>query len=211
MSSRRLAMILGLLMTLFAAPSSAASNETTCPKKEWNEACFDNTAGTRRLKPAFIKRVKFQRNGFAVLYLEGHELVAINRKGVVVVPGIVSGDFSYEEAENGVAAFYTRPYQKGNNAQRKCGYFQLSNFKIVIPPVYDICARFQREKAYVCVNCHLDCADCHNYAYYGDKAYVITPKNEVLRTITLPKIPLCSTVEQLGGFPADQPCRAEDR
>lgn len=200
-----------LLAWLFSAiviPFASAAIATECPKSEWTAGCFYDSADGRRLKPEYLKRVKFQRNGFAVLYLDPNESVAINRNGKVVIPGIVSGQFHYTEAEDGIAAFYANGRQHDESFSTKCGYFQISNFSVVIPPVYDICGRFYRKKAYVCVNCELDCTDCHSYEYYGGEGFVINRKNEVLRRVTLPKIPRCSTVEGRGGFPANQPCRA---
>lgn len=190
---------------------AAAATEIDCPKTEWIPGCFYESADGRRLKPEHLKRVKFQRNGFAVLTLGDGESVAINRKGVVVVPGIVSGQFHYTEAEGGIAAFYANSRKNDDNRSSKCGYFQLSDFSVVIPPMYSICGRFYRKKAYVCVNCELDCADCHSYEYYGGEGFVINKKNDVLRRVTLPKIPRCSTVEDRGGFPKNQPCRATDK
>jgi hypothetical protein len=151
--------------------------------------------------------VKFQRSGFAVLFIDEGEFLAINRRGEVVIPGIVSGDFDYRDAEQGIVAFYATKGDSNTGQSSRCGYFQLSDFHVVVPPIYEICSRFHRHKAYVCIDCKLDCVDCHNFEYYGEEAFIINKRNQVLRRISLPKIPRCSTVEGRGGFPAGQPCR----
>lgn len=210
MMVRKIIIFFAWLIAALATSLPAAKAEIVCSEKKWTETCFENAADGRRLKPQYLKRVKFQRNGFAVLYLDAVESVAINRKGRVVIPGIVSGEFDYTESEDGIALFYAKKPEKGDNNTARCGYFQLSNFKVVIPPVYNICERFYRQKAHVCVNCGLDCTDCQSYRYYGGEAFVINKKNEVLKRIVLPKIPRCSTVEQRGGFPPNQPCRSDN-
>lgn len=192
----------------FATPSAYATVNPTCSPPLWDEACFKTSASSRQLKPRYLTRVRFQKNGFAALSVAlengGHDILAINRKGTVVLSGIYDGDPDFREAEGGLAPFYLR---EGKSNSSQCGYFQVSNFKIVIPPVYDICGHFYKRQAYVCVNCNLDCGDCHNYEYYGDRAFIINRKNEILKEFSLPKIPRCSTVKELGTFPNDQPCR----
>lgn len=198
------------LLGLTIASTKAETAAIACHGTKWTEKCFENSSNGRRLKSRFLKYVEFQPNGFAVLNVNRGEFVGINKNGEVVIPGIVSGDFDYLKAEGGIAAFYAIQGPKGNRTSSKCGYFQTSNFKIVIPPVYTLCPRFRNQVAYVCKDCMLDCAECHNYEYYGGEAYVINANNQVLKRFALPKIPRCSTVQQRGGFPRNQPCRPND-
>lgn len=207
------AFLLGFLAAFLYMPTANIANASTklsdCPKSEWTEGCFDHKADGRRIKPQYLNRIKFQRNGFAVIYLESTELVAVNRKGEVVVPGIVSGNYDYRDAEGGIAMFSIPGKNSTSDLNEyTCGFFQLSNFKIVVPPVYNRCAGFHNQKAYVCKNCRPDCVDCYTTAYYGDgEGFVIDRNNNILKRVTLPKIPLCSTVQGNGGYPPNQPCR----
>lgn len=204
----RRCILLVLFLMGFVTASASATVKAKCSPQQWEEACFLTSANGRQLIPRYLKRVRFQKNGFAALTVTledgGHEILAINRKGTVVLSGIYNGDPDYREAEGGLAPFYVRD-SKSQSSQ--CGYFQVSNFAIVIPPVYNICGHFHKQRAYVCVNCNLDCGDCHSYEYYGDQAFIINRKNEILKQFALPKIPRCSTVVASGGFPKDQPCR----
>jgi hypothetical protein len=197
-------------LQIIPASSSASPLELTCSNAKWTELCFEKSANIRRLKSEYINRVNFQPNGFAVLYIDASESVAINRKGEVVIPGIVSGDFDYTEAEQGVVAFYATKGSFNNRKSSRCRYFQLSNFRIVVPPIYNIWSRFHKQKAYVCIDCELDCVDCHNFDYFGGEGFIINKRNQILKRISLSKIPRCSTVEGRGGFPKDQPCRTEE-
>lgn len=209
------AFIIGMLLAVLGAATgntaSASTNKVDCPKGEWTEACFQHKAEERRIKPQYLGRIKFQRNGFAVIYVESGETVAVNRKGVVVVPGIESGNYDYRDSEGGIAIFsFPAKNSTSDFDKYNCGYFRLSDFKIVVPPVYNHCALFHKQKALVCKNCRPDCIDCNMTAYYGGEAFVINAKNEILRRIPLPKLPSCSTVEGVGGYPKDQPCRPPD-
>lgn len=197
-----------LLIASFVMSAQATAAKPACAEPEWDATCFRDSPTGKSLKPQFLKRVKFQRNGHAVLSVGPFRSVAINRKGKVVIPGIVSGDFDYTDAENGVAAFYTDEIP-GRASQ--CGFFQISNFQVVIPPQYHICSRFVQGYAHVCRNCALDCGDCHNYEFYGEEGFIINNKNEIVRHLPLSKLPRCSTVKARGGFPKDQQCRPDDR
>ena len=209
------AFLIGMLLTLtFAATGNMANASTKkldCPKVGWTEACFHHEATGRRVIPKYLNRIKFQQNGFAVLHLESGETLAVNRMGTVVVPGIVTGNYDFRDAEDGIAMF-SIPAKNSTSKFNKynCGYFQLSNFKIIIPPVYNRCDDFHLQKAYVCKNCRHDCVECNRVEYYGGEGYVIDKHNNILKRVRLPKLPSCSTVEGVGGYPKNQPCRPPD-
>ena len=209
------AFCIGILLTLACLASgtaaNASNNKVTCPKGKWTAACFEHKAEERRIKPEYLGRVKFQRNGFAVVHLEPYETVAVNRKGIVVVPGIESGNYDYRDAEGGIATFSV-PAKKSTSKfdQYNCGFFRLSDFKIIIPPIYNRCGSFHQQKAFVCKNCRPDCIECNREAYYGGEGFVINKKHEILKRVSLPKLPSCSTVAGVGGYPKDQPCRPPD-
>ena len=202
-----------LVLAFFATgtTANAATTKENCPKAEWNESCFEQTPTVRRVKPQYLSRIKFQRNGFAVLYLEPYGTLAVNRKGEVVISGIVSGNYDYRDAESGIAMFSIPAKNSTSEFTRyNCGFFRLSDFKIVVPAVYNECESFHRQQAYVCTNCRLDCVECNVVAYYGGEGFVIDAKNEILKRVSLPKLPSCSTVKGIGGYPKNQPCRPPD-
>ncbi len=205
-----LGIFLAFVFAVAGNSANASMKRETCTQAKWTESCFDQNVRGRRIKPQYLHWAKFQRNGFAVLHLETGETLAINRQGQVVVSGIVSGNYDYRDAEGGIAMFSV----KSRNATSEfnefhCGYFQVSDFKIVIPAEYNRCGEFHHRQAYVCKNCRPDCIDCNKIEYYGGEGFVINTKNEILKRITLPELPLCSTVEGVGGYPADQQCRPE--
>lgn len=201
-------LLVGLIISF---SSTAAPSELPCPKDGWTAACFEQTSTGRRLKAQYLRRVKFQQNGFAVLFVEPRELVGINRNGSVVIPGIISGTTDYRDAEDGIARFSIPAAKSGSRRPSRCGYFRLSDFKVVIPAIYDYCGAFFRGQAYTCTDCQLDCVECHSLEYYGGQAYYVNKRNQILKQEALPTLPRCSTVEQHGGFPRNQPCRPDNQ
>jgi len=209
------ALFMGILLAIIYMATGTAANASTknigCPKTEWTEACFDHTEAGRRIKAQYLNRVKFQRNGFAVLHLVPYETVAVNRKGEVVVPGIASGNYDFRDAEGGIAIFSFRAKNSTSKFDAyNCGYFRISDFKIVVPAVYNRCDHFYKQTALACKDCRDDCIECNVTAYYGGEGFVINAKHEILKRFPLPKLPACSTVEGVGGYPKDQPCRPRD-
>ena len=203
----------GILITVLYLTSgntaTATANKVECPNENWTEACFHHATDARSVKPQYLSRIKFQPNGFAVIFLETGETVAVNRKGTVVVPGIVNGTYNFRDVAGGISMFVIPAKAPTSEFNRSnCGYFRRSNFKIIIPPIYNGCSEFQQQKAAVCKNCRYDCVDCNEVSYYGDgEVLIINTKNHILRRIPLPRLPRCSTVEGVGGYPKHQPCR----
>lgn len=95
--------------------------EVECPvRKEgivWSLACFETVGQTRQVRHEFRDHLMVNEMGFeTILVAEPLELVAVDRDGVVVLPGIAhGGDFDYPTAANGIGRF---------NSDGKCGYFR---------------------------------------------------------------------------------------
>ncbi|KRC03749.1 MULTISPECIES: hypothetical protein [unclassified Duganella] len=167
------------LLASFCA-SAAVEVEDKCPllKKgtRWSQSCFETKGEVRQVKAEYRNRIVPNKFGFETIGLsESLELVAVNREGVVVVPGIVhAGDFDYPTAEHGVGRF-----RSGN----KCGYFQSDTFKILGPPIYDACCPFHQGQAFVCSDCVSYCVgpDCMNEQLVGGKGYKLNAKGKVIR------------------------------
>lgn len=176
------------LIWMFAAWSAhAAEAEAECPAQKegvaWSRDCFDTVGQTRQVKPEFRDRITVNAKGFeTILVAEPLELVAVDREGRVVLPGIAhTGDFDYPTAERGVGRF---------SSGGKCGYFQSASFKITIPPVYEACHPFRAGRAVVCRDCVAYCVEpeCQSRQFVGGKGYELDAKGKVLREFTPPTL-----------------------
>lgn len=175
-----------LLLLFMLATCLDAAAKDTCPSQEsgyWAAACFMTEGEVRRIKPQYLKRLKLDKSGFDVIFVEETlERLAVNRKGVVVIPGIRwTGDFDYPDAEGGVGRFA---------ANGKCGFFKAPAFKIVIPAAYDFCDPFHDGEAAVCTNCREYCLDedCHLSTFVGGEGYVFNLKGRLLRRFQPPAL-----------------------
>ncbi|WUR11972.1 WG repeat-containing protein [[Empedobacter] haloabium] len=157
---------LATLSILLAGPPAIAAAH--CPKggDDWPDACFVEQAGERYVKRQYLDRLKWNRQGYALVSrADAFELMAVNRQGKVVVPGIYhTGDFDYPDAERGVGRFAT--------LDGKCGYFQARGFKVVVPARYDVCRAFHDGWATACTGCtrYCDDEDCHMDHLVGGQA-----------------------------------------
>jgi len=85
---------LAWLLALAAGMAGAA--EPSCPRgDDWSAACFEKVGGERRVKARYLPRLARQPSGMAVVVIDDpREMVAVDRRGVVRVPGIYhAGDF----------------------------------------------------------------------------------------------------------------------
>lgn len=162
---------IGSLLALAAAQAMA-----DCPGKDdvWADQCFEPAGDGERLKKAYLKKVKFDKSGHAVLTREPMELAAIDRQGIIKVPGIYfAGDFDYKDAEDGIGRF---------GAQR-CGYFNVKTYQIVIPATYDQCQPFHAGQAVVCNDCIRYCTqpECQDSVLAGERILALDANNRELR------------------------------
>jgi hypothetical protein len=170
------------LALCFMLMASACSASDPCPAgaDDWAAACFQQQAGIRQVRPAHLGKLVVDRSGHAVLRVaETKELVAVDRRGVVVVPGIYhTGDFDYQQARAGLGRF---------RSGGKCGYFDVGNFEIRIPATFDQCEAFD-ESATVCTDCVAYCldGDCHERLMVGGQGYHLDQRNRVLSRFTPP-------------------------
>lgn len=176
---------------LLNAPATAAD---ACPEKganaEWAAGCFKTDKGSRRLKPQHLKHLRFDSRGHATLVIsEPRELVAVNRQGKVVVPGIRhTGDFDFRDAEGGIARFETSPTAPGSKARPQCGYFDSRSFRIVIPAEYAQCTPFANGEAIVCKDCASVCVEpeCQDSILVDGDGVALGPDGNVRRRFRLP-------------------------
>ncbi len=166
-----------LLYFAVAAAQAAEPCPPTHKDLEWSAACFEATGTERRVKQQYLRNI---RSNKATIRIDGtFELLAVNRRGKVLVPHIwFAGDFDYPTAPGNVGR-----YGKG-----ACGYFDTVTFKILVPAVYDHCTPFHENKGEVCTGCERLCTDddCHDSVQAGGTGYTVNRKNQVLHTAPLP-------------------------
>ncbi len=176
-----------LALILLCTACAASATESPCPStrsnEQWSAACFDATGAVRRVKPQYLRNIVPNKSGMAVIVIaEPFEVVAVDRRGVVVVPGIASaGDFDYPHAEGGIGRFY---------AGGKCGYFRSGSFQVVVPPEYAACRAFREGEALACRDCMRYCTDedCHDSKFVGGQGFVFDARGRRLRQFALPRL-----------------------
>jgi len=184
------------------ACAQASQIADPCPdtrtSREWLATCFTPTATGRQVNKPLLKRIKFNRKGYAAIVITAPpELVSVNRRGQVVVLKEEHLDgFSFEpgDGEGEIARFGYLSKSVDGKILSKCGFYRTGQFKVIIPPVYDECESFNKGSALVCVGCtsHCPSGDCHESDITGDEGLVINEKNEIIKRIQLPSLPLCS-------------------
>ncbi len=178
------ALFAALMLALMTVSCSAAAS---CPgatqQGDWDAACFAGSGAQRHVRPEHLSKLKFDKSGHALIRLaDKFELVAVDRRGVVVVPGIVyATDFDYPKPRGHLARFI---------AGDKCGYFDVRNFKVSIPAIYDECMSFRDGHGMVCVDCVAYCtdSDCHDTLFVDGKGYEIDAHAKVVRQFALPPL-----------------------
>jgi hypothetical protein len=191
----------------------AMSPDDPCPltskDRVWSAACFDATETGRKIKKSHRKKVVFDRKGFAAIVIAAPpELIAVSRRGMVVAVNRARlGGFDFEPSDDEIARF---GYLAGATAETSkfiCGFYRRKPFAVLVPPVYDECDSFKKGAALVCMGCadHCPGGDCHENNWAGGQGLVINEKNEVLRKVALPSIPLCSGDKDKAS--EEKPCR----
>jgi len=171
-----------LLLFLVLAPLCAFAAAPGCPATDggdgWDENCFTVKDGVRALKPQHLRKLKFKKSGKAVIVMDNpRQVVAVDRRGRVVVPGIYhAGDFDYPTAPRGVARF---------ESNGKCGFFQSRTFKILVPAEYDHCHSFHDgETATACKDCENFCTEveCQDSVMVGGRGFDFDAKGQLQRS-----------------------------
>lgn len=147
------------------------------PGTEWASTCFETDHTGRRVKSPYLKRLRFDRHGYAtVMISEPRELVAVNRRGKVVVPGIVhTGDDDFPHAYGGIARFTIASHVPGATVRSRCGYFDSRSFRIVVPAEYDHCQAFADDEAIACKECESYCTgpECQDRLLIGGTGFIL--------------------------------------
>jgi hypothetical protein len=160
----------------------------TCPptdqKAQWSASCFEGSAAARHVKREHLANIVADQTGHATILIgQPRELVAVDRRGVVVLPNIRhTGDYDYPDGRGGLARFQT--------AGGKCGYFDVRTFKIAIPAIYDQCLSFQDDAANVCNDCKIYCTEpeCQSSKLVGGTGYAIDNRNKIVKRFAPPPL-----------------------
>lgn len=183
--------------------TSLASSAELCPptnlNMDWSGECFEEQDGSRQVRRNFIKNLKLNQHGMTtVLIAVPRELVAVNRKGKVVVPGIRhTGDFDYPNAHLGIGRFYSN---EGTGVSRtRCGYFTSERFEIIVQARFDHCEPFKESQALACTNCVSYCTepDCQNSILIGGQGALIGKNGVTQKTFSLPTLDTVCTKPEL--------------
>lgn len=182
-----------LIVLLFMLGSAAAAADEPCPpagaQDPWTAACFEEKDDVRRVKPAFMDRVRVDRHGVATLFIEDRfELVAVDRRGNVIVPNIRhTGDFDYPAAHLGIGRYSIVGKDAAGKRVEQCGYFQAPRFTILVPARFDHCAAFQEGKAFACTGCTRYCTDtdCHGDRFSGGRGVELRSDGGIARAFVL--------------------------
>lgn len=195
--------LLFIVLTFFGAVAQASAVEDLCPKtsksREWAATCFEHTDSGRKIKKQFRKNLVLNRTGHAAIVITTPpELVSVNRQGKVVelkMAHLRGADFDFEPGdEKGDIVRFGYLRDRVNKSRAfKCGFYRTGKFAVLVPPVYDVCDALSEGSALVCFNCtsHCDSGDCHESDITGGEGLVINEKNEILKKIQLPSLPLC--------------------
>jgi hypothetical protein len=180
---RALILALALLGSCSHAVAAAPKCPSTLANDQWSADCFETVEAKRRVKPQYRKNIVPNKFGRAVIVVaEPFEVLAVDRAGLVVVPGIYAGgDFDYPRAEAHIGRF---------RADGKCGYFRTDSLKVIVPTAYDECKAFHEGTALACLDCVRYCrsGECEDSTLVGGQGFVFDIKGRLQRQFSLPKL-----------------------
>lgn len=118
-------------------------------------------------------------------------MIAVSKTGKVT-PVIKTHlrDFVFRRPKREIERFgYVGNY--GDKDYRfKCGYYRVTKFQVLVPPVYDLCAPMNDGRALVCNDCVHNCdvsgGDCDMPNFLGREGLIINERNEILQKVELP-------------------------
>jgi hypothetical protein len=126
-----------------------------------------------------------------ILIGEPRELVAVDRRGKIVIPDIRhTGDFDYPNAHLGIGRFSAVEKDASGNLAEQCGYFQAEQFRVIVPARFDHCQPFRGQQAIACTGCASYCteSDCQNRILVGGQGVVLGSDGSIRRKLALPTV-----------------------
>jgi hypothetical protein len=157
---------------------------------DWSADCFETRKNVRQVKAGFIKNLRVNQHGMTTILIAApRELVAVDRKGKLVIPGIRhTGDFDYPHAHHGIGRFYSS--SAPDKKQVHCGYFEAERFRVIVPASYDHCEPFKNGRALACTDCESYCSepDCQDSVLVGGQGSMIGSDGNTQKIFTLPTL-----------------------
>ncbi|NYE63838.1 hypothetical protein FHW58_005072 [Duganella sp. 1224] len=173
-----------LVLTLMAFGCRAAESCPPSSRQEaWDAACFAGSGAQRHVKPQHLRQLGFGKSGYALIMVdEPPELVAVDWRGVVVVPGIYhDGEGDYPQPRGHLARF---------RDGARCGYFDVRTFQVRVPASYDQCLAFGEQTAQACKDCQVYCteSECQNSMLVGGRGVEIDQRGRIARQFRPPPL-----------------------
>jgi hypothetical protein len=199
--------LMGLWLTLWMACTHAAS---LCPstklRSDWSAECFESKSDGRHVKATYRNNIHVDRRGVALIVIgEPREVVAVDRRGKVVVPGIEhTGDFDLPYEHNHTNRYWDMVKDANGAVKEQCGYFSTRRFRIVVPAQFDACHAFHDGVASACKHCARYCTEpeCQNSVLIGGQGYQVKPDGSMQeKRIARSKEQLCSRPDLLEELP----------
>lgn len=224
--------IISILCILVLSFLTITQAEEPCPASRnselryWHSECFEMSRAKRQVKKKHLYKLRVNKYGFATIEIgDPTEYVVVNKKGIVVIPGIRWGKLDYPSSPSGVSRFYTRDGIDTTDSTIifKCGYFKISNFSIIVPAIYEHCTAFSEGQGITCNNCTRYCASYHcdiSGLYGSDSSSAFNESGKLIEKKPLPRIgDACEegrqpTIEEIDGVPiltCPKPPRANDK
>lgn len=186
------AFVAGLIAVYALIASAADPCPPTKTDAEWSAQCFEEKGKIRRVKPAFINKLSVNQYGMTTILIgEPRELVAVDRRGRIVIPNIRhTGDFDYPNAHLGIGRFSVVKMDASGNPAEQCGYFQAEQFRVIVPARFDHCQPYREQQAIACTRCVSYCTepDCQNRTLVGGQGVVFGSDGSIRRKFSLPTL-----------------------
>lgn len=178
---------------LVCAATAGMARENLCPStkksREWSAGCFEKTAAGLQVKSQHRQNIHANGSGYAAIITGSPlEVIAVSKAGKVVpLQRKHLKDFHFKPPESEISRFGYVTNQGDKDYRFKCGYYRVKKFKILVPPIYDLCAQMVNGRALVCTHCvaRCDSEECDKYEFFGSEGLIINDKNEVIDKIKL--------------------------
>jgi hypothetical protein len=128
--------------------------------------------------PQYLKELKFEALGLAIVHSPSAGWMYVNRVGKVVISGVPTMDNWADEFHDGLVRIV------------RSGKYGFANSKgqVVISPIYDGAMNFEKGRAEVCKSCEDKCVDagCEYRSFTGGEWFQINAKGIVLTRLHPP-------------------------
>jgi hypothetical protein len=133
----------------------------------------EDTTGQLSIAAQYVSELPFDAEGLAAVLSHEKGWMYVNRKGTVIISGVVRMENGPDSFHNGLVRFVRN---------KKYGFANLKG-KIVITPVYDGAMTFENGVAKVCKGCQQKCveAECEHHFFDGGEWSFIDAKGHLVK------------------------------